>query len=286
MRMPVKDQAPVMTVETPAPIPVAPPEEAIHHHVEPPIAVAVDVPSSSSTTKPSTCTVVAPSTLAAGYTFPANVDGIDFVVTVPEGGVTEGQAFQVPYPNNRNQGVASSSTGPTTATNGSFTVPEGHWRSDLCDCGEIILDPLFWMGLCCTPVLLGQVMQRFKLNACGIPRNYQNTCAIMVVLWVIFLALFFGFTNEVSGWLAFLWFIFMIIAFTNTRYQYRYKYNIPPSNCHGCDGKLDDCCCSVWCHCCVVIQLARHTHDHREYPYQCCTLIGLDRNDPEVGFRH
>jgi hypothetical protein len=30
-----------------------------------------------------TCIIVAPSTLAEGYTFSANVDGIDFTVTVP-----------------------------------------------------------------------------------------------------------------------------------------------------------------------------------------------------------
>jgi hypothetical protein len=49
---------------------------------------------------------------------------------------------------------------------------------------------------------------------------------------------------------------------------------------------LDDCCCAFWCDCCVVIQLARHTHDHRDYPYQLCTTTGLDRNDPEVGCLH
>jgi len=50
------------------------------------------------------CTVVAPATLEAGFVFEATVDGIDFSVTVPEGGVVEGQRFQVPYP------------GPTTTT--------------------------------------------------------------------------------------------------------------------------------------------------------------------------
>ena len=42
--------------------------------------------------------VVAPATLAEGYSFEAIVDGRMFIVMVPEGGVKEGQEFEVPYP--------------------------------------------------------------------------------------------------------------------------------------------------------------------------------------------
>lgn len=38
----------------------------------------------ASTAKPEFCTVIAPATLGEGYTFTAQVDGIDFVVTVPK----------------------------------------------------------------------------------------------------------------------------------------------------------------------------------------------------------
>jgi len=55
-------------------------------------------------------TVLAPATLAAGYTFTAHVDGSDFLVTVLEGGVMEGQAFHVPYPD------LNSSASPNTSS--------------------------------------------------------------------------------------------------------------------------------------------------------------------------
>ena len=89
------------------------------------------------TETPKTCTVVAPQTLEAGYTFNANVDGIDFVVTVPAGGVTEGQAFQVPYPSKSGATNANQAT-TTTASAGSSEKVTGRWRNDLCSCFDVI----------------------------------------------------------------------------------------------------------------------------------------------------
>lgn len=267
-----------VTVETPAPIPVEPPQEALPD----PVAVAVEDATPSSNSRPSTCTVIAPSTLSAGYTFPANVDGIDFVVTVPDNGVTEGQQFQVPYPNNQ------SNTNNNSRVGGSLNIPEGRWRNELCDCCEVVATPMFWMGWCCNPILMGQVMQRFKLNPFGVPDNYQNTCVIMTVFWVVMLAFFWGFiggSSGVSSFFAIVWLVFMTIAILNARYYYRSKYNIQPKNCSACDGRMEDCCCAFWCECCVAIQLVRHTHDHHNYPYQCFTQTGLKPNDPEVGYR-
>ena len=57
--------------------------------------------------------VVAPSTLAAGYTFKVEVDGRDLTVKVPEGGVEEGQSFDAE--------VVSSLTG-SSATNPDFVA--------------------------------------------------------------------------------------------------------------------------------------------------------------------
>jgi hypothetical protein len=36
--------------------------------------------------------------LAKGFAFEATVDGNTFVVVFPEGGIKEGQEFEVPYP--------------------------------------------------------------------------------------------------------------------------------------------------------------------------------------------
>jgi hypothetical protein len=129
-----------------------------------------------------TCTIVAPSTLAEGYTFSANVDGIDFTVIVPKGGVTEGQHFEVPYPA-KSTPVAMTMTGgapPATPSDPNPAIT-GRWRNDLCTCFDVCGSGMFWQAFCCTPLLLGQLMQRRKLNACGEPSNpdtYKNTFTI------------------------------------------------------------------------------------------------------------
>ena len=77
------------------------------------------------------------------------MDGIDFVVTVPEGGVTEGQPFQVPYPDssapsateaaNVETPATNTATAPTTTATGSAAnhVITGRWRNDLCSCFDM-----------------------------------------------------------------------------------------------------------------------------------------------------
>lgn len=49
------------------------------------------------------------------------------------------------------------------------------------------------------------------------------------------------------------------------------------SNIHRCE----DFCCSFWCSCCTVSQIARHTGDYEEYPATCCTQTG---NPPGAPF--
>ena len=231
--------------------------------------------------------VVAPSTLQAGYTFNAQVDGKDFVVTVPEGGVTEGQVFQVPYP--------SASVGTTTiASGGAFAgtsagrgvlpqddsdVVKGMWRNNLLDCFEVFCNGLFWMSLFCNPIIFGQVMERMKLDAFGLKKGKEGTCNIITAVFVVYLVLIL---IGVGMFVWPFWFIFTLIAFSNARYAYRKHYDIKPSLCDCCDGRMDDYCCTFWCGCCTGIQLARHTHDERKYPYNCCSATGLIETAPEI----
>jgi hypothetical protein len=45
-----------------------------------------------------------------------------------------------------------------------FSVPTSQWRKGFCSCfegGDCLVD---LMGRCCAPILIGQVMQRLKLN--------------------------------------------------------------------------------------------------------------------------
>jgi hypothetical protein len=284
-----KIKEPEITVDTLGPVPVAPPTVETDSIAVP--VIAVDTTYSASTTsqaqKPATCTVIAPAALGPGYTFTANVDGIDFLVTVPAGGVTEGQAFQVPYPTtpHDSQAVTAVHGGPPPVR-GDTGAPKDIWRNGVWDCFEVLCDGMFWQGWCCTPILLGQVMTRFKLNLCGTGtmEKYEYTFWILTGLWVLFLIIFF---TGYLYWLALVWLIFITIIGMNTRFYIRQKYDIPVTNCDGCcdgccDGMLEDCCCAFWCSCCVTIQMARHSHFHHDYPYQCCTTNGLPSGVPEV----
>jgi len=90
---------------------------------------------------PTTCKVVAPATLKEGATFEATVDGITFTATVPEGGVGEGDTFEVAY--------------PSKSEVNAFEVPSGEFRHTLCSCFNSCCC-VFMMGWCCSTCVVGQ----------------------------------------------------------------------------------------------------------------------------------
>mmetsp|Transcript_10498 Transcript_10498/g.11801 ORF Transcript_10498/g.11801 Transcript_10498/m.11801 type:complete len:295 (+) Transcript_10498:1-885(+) len=262
------------------------------------------------TTTPTTMiTVIAPAALQAGSTFDAEVDGKTFTVTVPEGGVGEGDDFEVPYPTITPIVVVAATATPvgvavpvaavavaeepTIATNThlnevqAFVVPTGHWRYDLFDCFSSCCCPCL-MGWCCYPILMGQVMQRMKFNFFGCPNVSGNgqppiclTYTIITVVLFVFGAIIWGATQTFGYIIWIIWCVYMLVVFTCTRNTMRKKYNIPPICCCG-DNELDDCCSVYWCACCTAIQLARHTHDNQLYEYDMLSKTGLPQNAPEI----
>jgi Cys-rich protein (TIGR01571 family) len=323
--MTVKDQpdeqensGAINTVDTPGPQEITPPPEAIIASQVPvdtdEVAVPVVVeefsaagidpladPSASQNSTNSTeqgqpppkfCTVISPSTLEAGYSFPAKVDGIDFLVTVPEGGVREGQAFQVPYPKKptTESGRAvrieplsiEQSTGPIQ---GEEDDVMGRWREPLCECCEVCCPSgMCCYGFFCTPIILAQVMTRLRLNAIGVRGQdslRHHTFWWVLSFWILFLILFFGFITVEAVWIVVLCIfgVYHTIASTNVRSTMRRRYNIHSECCICCDGVFDDCCTSFWCAPCSVIQMARHTHDIHKYPYDGCSKTG---GTPEI----
>ena len=160
-------------------------------------------------------------------------------------------------------------------------APTGKFRNDLCDCCKTCPCPLF-MGWCCPGILTGQVLQRLKLNALGMPGDHQNTCMIMTgaffAAWI--LAIILGALTKVGyiAWYAF--YIYVIVAMTLGRNNFRKRYNIPGSACG--ESALDDFCCSFWCGCCTILQMHRHTHDERHYPYEMTSNTGLPTYAPEI----
>jgi hypothetical protein len=83
--------------------------------------------------------IVAPATLPEGYEFEANMgEHYRVKVTVPSGGVEEGQTFSVPMP----AAMETMITG--------ISVPVGHWRDGFLDLLHYgICHPHVWTACCC-----------------------------------------------------------------------------------------------------------------------------------------
>jgi len=80
--------------------------------------------------------------ISQGYTFDAETNGHSFKVTVPIGGVEEGQRFSVPFPATSND--FSGQAVPRAS------VPVGHWKDGLCDCCRLgCVHPVIWNAWCC-----------------------------------------------------------------------------------------------------------------------------------------
>jgi len=78
--------------------------------------------------------------------------------------------------------------------------------------------------------------------------------------------------------LSFFFGIFIITLVAKLRNRIRSKYGIPEEQCAGCE----DCCCSFWCNCCTVAQMARHTADYDTYAGLCCSETGMPPHAPSI----
>jgi len=253
---------------------------------------------------PATCRVISPATLEGGATFEAQVDGITFMVTVPEGGVGAGDDFEVPYPTKAASveqppeapittavpiaGTAYEVAEASTNAVNAYDIPTGKWRFGLCDCFEACCCPCL-MGWCCTPILMGQVMQRMKFNWLGCPNEASDQpplCIVYTAITLVLLVLGSIIMSLTRGWGIIIWYIwglYMIIVFTCARFEIRKKYKIEGTcGCCGDDNPVDDCCTVYWCSCCSAIQVARHLYDPTKTEYNAWTQTGADYDAPEI----
>jgi len=247
-------------------------------------------PSNSS----STIAVVAPADLNEGFTFQAEHDGKTFTVTVPSGGVKQGQTITVPF----TQVVYGELVEPA------FNVPTGYWRDDLCSCFKHgLCEPTCCLALWFTNVVLAQVMRRMKMTWYGgrstDSSGYKNTCQIVTAILFIWSVLGVVETmtakfekvcdgdnncrsvqkpttvNTIFGIIVMFFGFFFLTIGTVTRMRMRDAFDIPGSCC-------GDCCTVLCCGCCALIQEARHTHEYKEGETKCCTTTGLKPNAPEI----
>jgi len=217
----------------------------------------------------STVEVTAPATLKAGYTLDCEADGRMVSVTVPDGGVKEGQIF----------------TGQAIVVHDAYQPPKGAWKNDLCACFDYgLCHPSccvsFWFSGC---VGLAQLMARMNLTWFADPGTPQHSPAetfravfiFFLVLWALSdLSVPFPLLSSV---LTVITEIVILVLASKTRQFIRRKYEIAA----GCCGEiLEDVCCILFCNCCSIAQMLKHTADSSDNA-DCCSPTGL-RVDPHI----
>jgi len=184
-----------------------------------------------------------------------------------------------------------------------LVLPDGHWRDNLCDCCAFgCCHQTICCGIFCEPVLLAQVMTRLRLTWQGASGgDYKNTFKIVVLALIGYvvsvnvlqyieaginaadkreaiennveyeLPMSYHVLTGISSVISCVFWLFMLYIITNTRRHIRTKSNIPEKHCSGCE----DCCCALFCSCCTITQMARHTVDYNVQKASCCNGTGL-----------
>ena len=209
--------------------------------------------------------VIAPATLEEGYSFDATVDGRTFRVKVPEGGVIAGQEF-----------VVHDSQEIIVATGDSLNqddAPQGQWRKSIFSCIDTMCTGTFWMAFFCPMIQTAQLLTRYHLNWLSreapsevVRRTFVAFMIVFVVVWT-----FLKWLPEIL----LLYVIFYIVVQTRLRRHARLRYNIP-------GNFFFDFVITLFFSCCSTIQMVRHTHDEKEYPYDGCTIDGLPLYAPPL----
>lgn len=230
--------------------------------------------------------VTAPATLPAGYTFEAEINGDPsklFTCEVPESGVQEGQLFLAPLPKNYAGTM--------------IEAPTGRWKDGLMDCfTNGVCHPALWCAWCCHSIAIGQVMSRMQLTWLGQPgpiTRTQQAFKVVVILTISYYVysialetaafeysieaepLLFSYLRVAGSLLFMLWSVYSL---WRTRETVRARYQIKEQICNGCE----DFCCSLWCSCCTVAQIMRHTGEYETYPGVCCSATGHPPGTPIV----
>ena len=265
--------------------------------------------------------VIAPKTLQEGYEFDVLVKGKPFTVRVPKGGVKEGQEFDVlyerrsPYDEEEKelQQQEAFRRGPIDTMPSSDVesqqdkqeddndndeddepaiwydestgAPIGGWRNSLCSWCDVLTQSTFWMGLCCTPILIAQLITRLRLTWNGQPTTNPEEASLsfnrIVLSMMIVLAVWK--VPLLGGMVLFgFWMLMVTYVGSSVRNYMRHKYKVPPTLPTQCGHRIDDGCCMLFCGCCSAIQMARHTHDDKEFPGHGCTTTGLGVDAPKI----
>ena len=190
----------------------------------------------------------------------------------------------------------------STDENDRLGAPYGRFRVALCSCCDVITQATFWMALCCFPVLLAQVLTRLRLKWNGtilsmpededeeeedehdkLEREEEMAMTFNKIVLTFVGVLLLGHLPVVGSVIVFLFYLVMSIWIGgNLRRVARQRYKIP-TRCSMCaKSGAEDRCVMGLCGCCALIQIARHTHNDKEYPGYCCTTTGLELGAPQI----
>jgi Cys-rich protein (TIGR01571 family) len=163
-------------------------------------------------------------------------------------------------------------------------APIGQWRTTLCSCCDVLTQSTFWMGLCCTPILMAQLITRLGLTWNGRtgPSEETSLSYNRIVLGLIITLVFWK--VPFLGGVLLLGFYLVVVVYigSQVRAYMRQKYKVPNTLPTRCGQRVDDVCLMLLCGCCSSIQMARHTHDDKEYPGHGCTTTGLGLDAPSI----
>lgn len=236
--------------------------------------------------------VTAPATMNEGFVFDAMHNGVVFPVTVPAGGVNEGDVIEVPF---------------KPSSNSPSRVSSGKWKDGIFDCAKYgIFHPSFLVACCCQVGLLAQVMTRLRVDWKADPavgdewkRTFRNviiiTC-VYVFLNMIFtpapeselndddddddteLIIGFGVTTSFGSFIDFIYCLYMLYVVSKARKLIRQRNGIPQEYCD-CG---EDVACALFCGCCTVSQMARQTTDYDTEQAAFFTIDGLGSKPTET----
>uniref|UniRef100_A0A6U5M4F1 Uncharacterized protein n=1 Tax=Corethron hystrix TaxID=216773 RepID=A0A6U5M4F1_9STRA len=148
--------------------------------------------------------VIAPLSLGEGYAFEVQSKDKVFIVEVPEGGIEEGDSFYVPLPDD------------TFGQKLPSKAPIGQWKDGLFDCLKHGgLHASFLSALCCTQVLMAQIMTRMQLNWFGHQTSISettNTFRYVIILIIAYYTLYYIYGKEVKVFSSFYTFNFLIFV--------------------------------------------------------------------------
>jgi Cys-rich protein (TIGR01571 family) len=204
--------------------------------------------------------------LEEGYSFNAIVDGRTFRVKVPERGVQADEEFVVHHPQEIVWAKGTSIQGTA--------APRGRWRKCIFSCFDTACTGAFWMGFLCPVIQTAQLQTGFNLGWLSetevSPEVARRTFAMSIIVFLAFWT-FIGWLPELFA----VYVVFYLFVQARLRRNARLRYDIP-------GNAFMDLIYTLFCGWCSTIQMVRHTHDEKVFPYDACAIDGLSIDAPPL----